>query len=354
MAGSLGGNAVQTQQGNLYSGNNMAAMGQSAPTSDPLALPGGGQDYWAGHNANPRPLGTPATPGAPGPGVVPNPGAQGPTLGNQNTGAFDTTTKIDGSQAYTDKVTQAFYDQQKSMLDPQWQQTQANQETQLANMGLSRGTEAWNREADNMNRQKTLAYDTAQRGAILAGGQEATRQEQQQIAAQKAFNDAQSAQQAAAQGWEQFSTSRHNANTAAQASMHGADVSAGASRYATDNASQLGNRGYDLSERGQDFSEAQALERDPYELQNLQMGGQYPTGPTNYGAIPTGAGATMNGANYAAQINQGNATANAGIGSALVAGGRALGGYYMNNVAPGSPGSYDPNYNGAGAPRGDG
>lgn len=339
MAGTLGGTAVaQPQQGNLYSGSGMAA-GAALPQSDPLALPGGGDNYWAQHNAGAPAVGSLGG-GAVGPGVVPNPGAQGPTLKNQNTGAFDTSTRIDASHPYDQSVIDAFYGQQKSMLDPQWDQRQHDQETQLANMGLSRGSAAWDRENENMNQSRTNAYGEAQRGAILAGGAEASRQENQQIAAQKAYNDAQAAQQAAAQGWEQFSTSRANAGKAAAASMHSADAARQASMYGTDSAAQLGNRSLDTVEHQNTFNNALRLEQDPYIIQNLQMQGMYPSSDPTFANVPTGTGYGQNSADYSRQIGAANNQGAAGINAAIDTG-AALGGRLLarppTSVTPGAP-----------------
>ncbi|GAB3773749.1 hypothetical protein GCM10028796_46710 [Ramlibacter monticola] len=67
----------------------------------------------------------------------------------------------------------AFYKSATSRLDPQWQQRQGDLETQLANQGITRNSDAWEREMGNFGRERTDAYDTAMRGAITGAGAEA-------------------------------------------------------------------------------------------------------------------------------------------------------------------------------------
>jgi hypothetical protein len=130
--------------------------------------------------------------------------------------------------------------------------------------------------------------------------------------------------------------------------MYGADKSSAASRYATESSSQLGNRGYDINERGQDFDQAIRLEHDPVLLQNEKIAGMYPTGPQNFAAPPGGSIPGGSQADYASQINAANARGAAATGSGINTG-LALGGDIIANRN-----KYDPNYTGAGAPRGDG
>jgi len=152
---------------------------------------------------------------------------------NQQTGNFNTNYidpaqsavhSVESGPAYDQKVTDAYYGEATKRLDPQWQHAQADAETQLANMGLSRGSEAWNREKARLDQGQADAYSSARNQAIMAGGAESTRQLQDQIAAgtfantagqvdynnkimsQNTQNSANVAQQNAAQGWQQFGT----------------------------------------------------------------------------------------------------------------------------------------------------
>ena len=113
---------------------------------------------------------------------------------------------------YIQKMEDAYYKQAQSRLDPQWSQRQQDMEAQLQNMGLNRGTEAWQREMDNFSRQRNDAYGSMTNQAILNSGQEAQRLQgmniaggnfanqaaqqyyQNQLTSQGAFNQAQQGQ----------------------------------------------------------------------------------------------------------------------------------------------------------------
>lgn len=73
------------------------------------------------------------------------------------------------------RVEDAQYGRATSRLDPQIQQEQQSMESKLANQGLQPGSEAWNAEMDNFNRQKNDAYSGARQDAILSGGNEQSR-----------------------------------------------------------------------------------------------------------------------------------------------------------------------------------
>lgn len=68
-------------------------------------------------------------------------------------------TPIDSSsaQAATDKAYQAF----KARLDPQWQQNTEANDAQLANQGITRGSEAYNNAERVFNQSKNDAYQQA-------------------------------------------------------------------------------------------------------------------------------------------------------------------------------------------------
>ena len=73
------------------------------------------------------------------------------------------------------RVEDALYQRHVRRLDPQFQREQGSLETQLANQGLTRGSEAWNNAATDFGNKKEDAYERAMLESILAGGQEATR-----------------------------------------------------------------------------------------------------------------------------------------------------------------------------------
>jgi hypothetical protein len=79
---------------------------------------------------------------------------------------------VGGSGQYASQAGDALYNQARSRLDPQFQQRESDLEASLLNRGITRGSEAWNREFDNFNRHRTDAYnDAAFRAAQLAGSE---------------------------------------------------------------------------------------------------------------------------------------------------------------------------------------
>jgi hypothetical protein len=72
-------------------------------------------------------------------------------------------------------VTDALYRQATSRLDPRFRQDQSDLDAKLANMGIVRGSDAWNREEGNLSNQRNDAYDQALYSAIGAGGDEQSR-----------------------------------------------------------------------------------------------------------------------------------------------------------------------------------
>lgn len=67
----------------------------------------------------------------------------------------------------------AYYKQQTQYLDPQYNQLQEQTNANLANEGLTPGSEAYNNAQTNFNNQKQQAYSNAQENAILQGPQNA-------------------------------------------------------------------------------------------------------------------------------------------------------------------------------------
>lgn len=78
-------------------------------------------------------------------------------------------------QTGRDQMTNAVYDQQARYLDPQFSQGQSDLTSRLANQGIMMGSDAYNREMNNFNLQKTAAYGDARDRAIQQGGAEQTR-----------------------------------------------------------------------------------------------------------------------------------------------------------------------------------
>jgi hypothetical protein len=67
------------------------------------------------------------------------------------------------------QATDALYKANTQYLDPQFAQSQAKMESQLANQGITRGSEAYNNAMLNFNNQKQQAYTDARNQAIGQG-----------------------------------------------------------------------------------------------------------------------------------------------------------------------------------------
>ena len=78
-----------------------------------------------------------------------------------------------GPQLLDRDATDAVYRQQKSFLDPQWQQGQKDLEDQLSRQGISPGSDAYNSAMTNFQNRKTQAYQSAQDSATAQGAQNA-------------------------------------------------------------------------------------------------------------------------------------------------------------------------------------
>ena len=106
----------------------------------------------------------------------------------QNLGQIQTEA---GSPELTQQdVTNAVYQQQTAMLDPQFQRSQARLENQLANQGITRGSEAWNTAMQESNLQKQQAYESARNSAIQQGVAAGSQMYQNQLAGMQAGNQA--------------------------------------------------------------------------------------------------------------------------------------------------------------------
>jgi hypothetical protein len=89
---------------------------------------------------------------------------------------------VQGSDASRQRAEDAFYKSATSRLDPQWQQQQAQMESQLANQGITRGSAAFEKAMDQMARQRTDAYSQAQLASITNAGAEAQRNQGMDLA----------------------------------------------------------------------------------------------------------------------------------------------------------------------------
>jgi len=83
--------------------------------------------------------------------------------------------EIGGAAGARQRGEDAIYGRATSRLDPQWEQTMDQTEAKLAAQGLRPGDKAYDQAMDNLNRQKTDAYQQATYGSIMGGGQEGER-----------------------------------------------------------------------------------------------------------------------------------------------------------------------------------
>ena len=91
-------------------------------------------------------------------------------LGATSNNADKLTTSLDlDPKLLTKGTTDALYEANKQYLDPQFAQAQSKLESQLANQGITRGSEAYNNAMLNFNNQKQQAYTDARNQAIGQG-----------------------------------------------------------------------------------------------------------------------------------------------------------------------------------------
>ena len=99
----------------------------------------------------------------------------GPLARQIDTAGLQQIPGLNDFSAERQRVEDALYSRATSRLDPRFQQAQTDLETQLANQGIARGSEAYTKAMDDFSRQRTDAYSSAMNDAILAGGQEQSR-----------------------------------------------------------------------------------------------------------------------------------------------------------------------------------
>jgi len=283
---------------------------------------------------------------------------------------------VGSGQQYQSQMQDAYYNQATARLDPRFQQEQAALENRLANMGLTRGSEAWNNEMRNFNFGKNDAYGAAMNQAIMNSGAEAQRMQGMELNAgqfanqwgQQGFMNQGQAQQWQNQAFgqqfnqglqsgqfanqaqnQQFNqgaqnaqirnqamgaqmqdaTQRYVSDQALQSQQAASQANMQAAAYSADVQHQIAQQQLALQQQGMDwnqFTQGLAL---PYQLQNLQMQGMYPTGMPNMPNFATAP--QIPGGNYmqgaVGQYNQ-NQDYNSALG--------AFGGALLNNIPWGS------------------
>lgn len=86
-----------------------------------------------------------------------------------NFNTADSGTLNQAPQVLNQNVTNALYGQQKSFLDPQWDQQQQQLQDQLSRQGIAVGSDAYNNAQKQFDNSKTQAYQSAQDSAIGQG-----------------------------------------------------------------------------------------------------------------------------------------------------------------------------------------
>ena len=106
----------------------------------------------------------------------------------QNMGQIQTGTQ--DPSLVQQQVTDALYKQQTQYLDPQFERSSKGLENQLANQGITRGSEAWNNAMQEAAQQKQQAYESARSSAIGQGVAAGSQMYQNQLAGMQARNAA--------------------------------------------------------------------------------------------------------------------------------------------------------------------
>lgn len=236
------------------------------------------------------------------------------------------------------QVTDALYKQQTQYLDPQFERSQAKMENQLANQGITRGSEAWNNAMQEAGQQKQQAYESARSSAIGAGTQAASQLFSNQLAGQgqgyqqqlanaqmqnsaraqqlqEALSTGQFANQAQAQQYAQELSNLQTQNTAlTQQFGFGLSNAELANQAANQQfAQQLSNAQLQNQAMQQNFANAQTLQQNPINMLNavrsgsqMQTSAQPQVGVSSPGQLATWSGPDLLGATTAqGQYNQG-------------------------------------------------
>jgi len=153
---------------------------QQWETSPQSQLAGQGQRLGEGQQIGPAPTSTQFT------GEVPNAAGSAPmaatgraSLSTDGLRAFGNVDPT--SEESRQRITDALYRRQTSMLDPQTTQQSSDLTSRLAAQGITEGSPAYQRAMDNQARQQREAYQSARDAAILAGGAEDSRIGQQNL-----------------------------------------------------------------------------------------------------------------------------------------------------------------------------
>lgn len=250
---------------------------------------------------------------------------------------------VDDPELVQQQVTDALYKNQTQYLDPQFNQTQSKLENQLANQGITRGSEAWNNAMDNFGRQKQQAYESARQSSIGQGVNAGNTMFQNKLAGGQFVNQAQGQQF----GQNQAQLQAYND---AQQGMFGQDLSRANLWNSAESQlfdQRLANAQLNNAAIQQDFANQQTLRQEPINILNavrtgsqLQSAQQPQVGVSQPGQLATVSGPDyLSAATAQGQYNQGlynaNQAANGNMMSGLFGLGSAgIGAYGLMNAAP--------------------
>jgi len=142
-----------------------------------------------------------------------------------------------------------------SRVEPQFQRDEAAMRTRLANQGLMPGAEASNADLDTLNR----ARNDARMQAVLAGGQEQSRQFQNQLNQGNFFNQATGQNNAANIAGGQFDLARNAQNNATRLASQQAQNAALGDQYGMNLTGRQNALQEQLTTRNQPINEISAL-----------------------------------------------------------------------------------------------
>ena len=205
-----------------------------------------------------------------------NSGANQQATGDVYNTAGQLQTSVSNPNLLVQDTANALYNQQTQYLDPQFQQSQANLENQLANKGITAGSEAYDRAMGNFARQKQQAYESARNSAIAGGIN----------AAQGMFGmnlqGGQFANQALGQQFGQNVTQAQLANTAANQNNQLALANQQARNAALAQQYNQGLQGTQLANQAAAQNNAQALANANFYNQALQQAYQQNLGSAGF------------------------------------------------------------------------
>ena len=173
----------------------------------------------------------------------------------------------------------AIYGRATSRLDPQWEQRESEKQAKLVAQGLRPGDPAYDKAMENMSRERNDAYDQAQYGAIMGGGQEASRTLGDQRAGREqdmgqTMNEGNFANTATGQqfGMDQTAGNQNfQQDLASEAQRFGQEATAGDQNFRQAAAAGDQNFRQDLASSDQNFNQETSQSQQQSQMRNAQM-----------------------------------------------------------------------------------